>query len=225
MTTCSRVLPRPWRRRTGGPVFAGLRGGVGRLPAALAEASGAEIRTGAVVRDIERAGAGWMHHARRRPGTRRRRRRCDAGAGIGAAAGRCGSRSGVRARRPHLREHGHRHLRRRRRRRADRLGLPGAARRRHGRSRARPSPRRSGRGSPIRAAPRSERPWAAPATPPCCTRTTPRSRRPRSPTCAAPSVTCRNRRSGTCSGGAERCRSTRSATSTASTSSTARSRP
>jgi oxygen-dependent protoporphyrinogen oxidase len=43
-----------------GPVFAGLRGGVGRLPAALAEASGAEIRTGAVVRDVERAGPGWL---------------------------------------------------------------------------------------------------------------------------------------------------------------------
>ena len=43
-----------------GPVFAGLRGGVGQLPAALAEASGAEIRTGAVVRDVERAGSGWL---------------------------------------------------------------------------------------------------------------------------------------------------------------------
>ena len=43
-----------------GPVFAGLRGGVGRLPSALAEASGAEIRTGAVVRDIERTGSGWL---------------------------------------------------------------------------------------------------------------------------------------------------------------------
>ncbi|MGI9085338.1 MAG: protoporphyrinogen oxidase [Aeromicrobium sp.] len=44
---------------TGGPVFAGLVGGVGRLPSALAEASGAAIRTGAVVRDIESAGSGW----------------------------------------------------------------------------------------------------------------------------------------------------------------------
>ena len=43
----------------GGPVFAGLVGGVGRLPSALAEASGAEIRTEAVVRDIERAHGGW----------------------------------------------------------------------------------------------------------------------------------------------------------------------
>ena len=43
----------------GGPVFAGLDGGVGRLPSALAEASGAEIRTEAVVRDIQRTDAGW----------------------------------------------------------------------------------------------------------------------------------------------------------------------
>lgn len=42
------------------PVFAGIRGGVGRLPAALAEASGATVRTGAVVRDISRRpGGGW----------------------------------------------------------------------------------------------------------------------------------------------------------------------
>jgi oxygen-dependent protoporphyrinogen oxidase len=44
----------------GGPVFAGIVGGVGRLPLVLAEASGAEIRTGGVVRDVERAGAGWL---------------------------------------------------------------------------------------------------------------------------------------------------------------------
>ena len=43
----------------GGPVFAGLDGGVGRLPSALAKASGAEIRTDAVVRDIQRTDAGW----------------------------------------------------------------------------------------------------------------------------------------------------------------------
>ena len=42
-----------------GPVFAGLDGGVGRLPAALAAASGAEIRTEAVVRDIQRTDDGW----------------------------------------------------------------------------------------------------------------------------------------------------------------------
>lgn len=42
-----------------GPVFAGLVGGVGRLPSALAEASGAEIRTQVVVRGIQRIGDGW----------------------------------------------------------------------------------------------------------------------------------------------------------------------
>ncbi len=41
------------------PVFAGVRGGVGRLPGALAEASGAAIRTGAVAREVRRSGAGW----------------------------------------------------------------------------------------------------------------------------------------------------------------------
>ena len=43
----------------GEPVFAGISGGVGRLPGALAEASGAEIRTGAVARDVRRSGVGW----------------------------------------------------------------------------------------------------------------------------------------------------------------------
>ena len=37
------------------PVFAGIRGGVGRLPAAVAAASGAEIRTGTTVRRVIRA--------------------------------------------------------------------------------------------------------------------------------------------------------------------------
>jgi oxygen-dependent protoporphyrinogen oxidase len=42
------------------PVFAGLRGGVGRLPQALSEASGANVRTGATVRDLAgRPGGGW----------------------------------------------------------------------------------------------------------------------------------------------------------------------
>ncbi len=44
----------------GGPVFAGLDGGLGRLPEALAEASGSEVRTQAVVRDIQRSGAAWQ---------------------------------------------------------------------------------------------------------------------------------------------------------------------
>ena len=42
------------------PVFAGIRGGVGRLPGAVAQASGATVRTGATVRDLARAGdGGW----------------------------------------------------------------------------------------------------------------------------------------------------------------------
>jgi len=42
------------------PVFAGLRGGVARLPDALARASGAEVRTDATVRDLaRRPDGGW----------------------------------------------------------------------------------------------------------------------------------------------------------------------
>jgi oxygen-dependent protoporphyrinogen oxidase len=42
------------------PVFAGIRGGMGRLPTALAEASGASVRTGATVRDLaRRPDGGW----------------------------------------------------------------------------------------------------------------------------------------------------------------------
>jgi oxygen-dependent protoporphyrinogen oxidase len=42
------------------PVFAGIRGGVGRLPLAVAEATDARIRTDATVRDLaSRPGGGW----------------------------------------------------------------------------------------------------------------------------------------------------------------------
>ncbi|RNL64187.1 protoporphyrinogen oxidase [Nocardioides marmoriginsengisoli] len=42
------------------PVFAGIAGGIGRLPAAVAARSGARIETGAVVRDLaRRSGGGW----------------------------------------------------------------------------------------------------------------------------------------------------------------------
>jgi oxygen-dependent protoporphyrinogen oxidase len=45
---------------TATPVFAGIRGGVGRLPGALAQASGATVRTGATVRDLaRRPEGGW----------------------------------------------------------------------------------------------------------------------------------------------------------------------
>ncbi|MGH8823279.1 MAG: FAD-dependent oxidoreductase, partial [Jiangellaceae bacterium] len=41
------------------PVFAGIRGGVGRLPAAIAAASGADVRTGVTVRGLARTPRGW----------------------------------------------------------------------------------------------------------------------------------------------------------------------
>ena len=42
-----------------GPVFAGLPGGLGRLPAAVAAACGAEIQLGTTVRELVRTPAGW----------------------------------------------------------------------------------------------------------------------------------------------------------------------
>ncbi len=41
------------------PVFASVRGGLGRLPAAVAAASGAQVRTGATVRAVVRSTRGW----------------------------------------------------------------------------------------------------------------------------------------------------------------------
>lgn len=41
------------------PVFAGIRGGVGRLPDAVAQASGADLRTRATVRELIRRDHGW----------------------------------------------------------------------------------------------------------------------------------------------------------------------
>jgi protoporphyrinogen/coproporphyrinogen III oxidase len=43
----------------GEPVFNALTGGMGRLPAAVAAASGAEVRTGTTVRGLRRTSAGW----------------------------------------------------------------------------------------------------------------------------------------------------------------------
>jgi oxygen-dependent protoporphyrinogen oxidase len=45
--------------RNGRPVFNGVTGGMGRLPAAVAAASGAEIRTGTTVRALRRTPGGW----------------------------------------------------------------------------------------------------------------------------------------------------------------------
>lgn len=42
-----------------GPVFAGLIGGIGQLPEAVARASGAEIRTNATVHQLTRTADGW----------------------------------------------------------------------------------------------------------------------------------------------------------------------
>jgi oxygen-dependent protoporphyrinogen oxidase len=45
--------------RAGGSVFTSLAGGLGMLPAYLAKASGAEVRTSAIVRELAPAAAGW----------------------------------------------------------------------------------------------------------------------------------------------------------------------
>jgi len=45
--------------RAGGPVFTTLTGGLGTLPDYLAKLSGAEVRTGAVARELAPAGRGW----------------------------------------------------------------------------------------------------------------------------------------------------------------------
>ncbi|MFI6496504.1 protoporphyrinogen oxidase [Nonomuraea typhae] len=42
-----------------GPVFTSLLGGIGSLPAAVAEASAASVRTGVTVRELRRTPAGW----------------------------------------------------------------------------------------------------------------------------------------------------------------------
>lgn len=46
-----------------GPVFAGIVGGMGRLPGAVVAAGRLDVRTGATVRSISRSGDGWeVHH-------------------------------------------------------------------------------------------------------------------------------------------------------------------
>ena len=49
----------PAGTRAGGPVFTTLTGGLGALPGYLAKASGAEVRTGAMARELARVGNGW----------------------------------------------------------------------------------------------------------------------------------------------------------------------
>ncbi len=59
----SLLLPPPARAsagtRAGGPVFTTLTGGLGMLPAYLAKASGAGVRTAAMARELTRHGTGW----------------------------------------------------------------------------------------------------------------------------------------------------------------------
>jgi oxygen-dependent protoporphyrinogen oxidase len=45
--------------RDAGPVFTTLRSGLGRLPQAVADASGAEVKTGTTVRELRRTPTGW----------------------------------------------------------------------------------------------------------------------------------------------------------------------
>ena len=60
--------------RAGGSVFTTLAGGLGMLPAYLAKASGAEVRTAAMARELAPAGSGW---------------RLTLGSGGGARTARC----------------------------------------------------------------------------------------------------------------------------------------
>jgi len=56
------LLARSAQNGVGGPVFAGIRGGVGRLPIAVAkdaERHGAELRTGVGVRGLQKTAEGW----------------------------------------------------------------------------------------------------------------------------------------------------------------------
>jgi oxygen-dependent protoporphyrinogen oxidase len=59
------LLPPPPRQqpadnsKKSAPVFVSLTSGIGALPEAVAKASGADVRTGAMVRDIERTPDGW----------------------------------------------------------------------------------------------------------------------------------------------------------------------
>jgi oxygen-dependent protoporphyrinogen oxidase len=56
------LLARSAQNGAGGPVFAGIRGGVGRLPIAVAqdaEKYGAQLRTGVGVRGLQKTAEGW----------------------------------------------------------------------------------------------------------------------------------------------------------------------
>jgi protoporphyrinogen/coproporphyrinogen III oxidase len=70
------------------PVFTTLTGGLGALPVALAEASGADVRTSAMVRDLSRTTTGW----RLTVGSAHEPQQLDADAVIVAVPGRPASR-------------------------------------------------------------------------------------------------------------------------------------
>ncbi|WP_341870581.1 protoporphyrinogen oxidase [Flexivirga meconopsidis] len=63
LTEAARAAARRARGSNAGPVFAGLRGGVGSLPARIVEAleeRHVQVRTGAVVRELSRRPQGWQ---------------------------------------------------------------------------------------------------------------------------------------------------------------------
>lgn len=59
LLTAARQIAAEGAGAAAGPVFTTLRGGMGSLPAAVARASGAEIRTGVTVRELRRTERGW----------------------------------------------------------------------------------------------------------------------------------------------------------------------
>ena len=204
------AVRRPRGTRAGGSVFTTLTGGLGMLPAYLAKASGAEVRTAAMVRELAPAASRLAAHPGVGGGARADRRRRgdprDPGAARGPPArGRARRvRRGHGARRDQLREHGDRHARlpavRLSRARSGRPAAGAGTWCRPwtgGRSRRSRSPRSSGRTWPTRRQP-GPSPWrscaarsAASARRRCCsgpTRSSPRWPRPswrRRPGCAA----------------------------------------
>jgi protoporphyrinogen/coproporphyrinogen III oxidase len=59
LTEAARSLLPATGTRTGGSVFTTLAGGMGTLPDVLAKASGAQVRTGAMARELSRTEGGW----------------------------------------------------------------------------------------------------------------------------------------------------------------------
>lgn len=55
-----RRAPKPPPGEAPQPVFASIRGGLGRLPEAVAKASGADVRTRTTVRELRRTWTGWQ---------------------------------------------------------------------------------------------------------------------------------------------------------------------